>query len=72
MQGRFMRQDLFEFHTTHKTILITQNLPIIVISAKELTETESARLKETVASVMKKQTFHGEKLMQEINRALTM
>jgi len=29
MQGRFMRQDLFEFHTTHKTILITQNLPII-------------------------------------------
>ena len=50
----------------------TRDLPIIVISAKELTETESARLKETVASVMKKQTFHGEKLMQEINRALTM
>ncbi len=49
----------------------TRDLPIIVISAKELTETESARLKETVASVMKKQGFHGEKLMQEINRALT-
>ncbi|TKJ32304.1 MAG: hypothetical protein CEE38_23390 [Planctomycetes bacterium B3_Pla] len=29
LQGRFMRQDFFEFHTTHKTILITQNLPII-------------------------------------------
>jgi signal transduction histidine kinase/CheY-like chemotaxis protein len=49
----------------------THDLPIIVISAKDLTDTESARLKETVASVMKKQGFHGEKLMQEINRALT-
>jgi CheY-like chemotaxis protein len=48
----------------------TRNLPIIVISAKELTETESARLKETVASVMKKQGFQGEKLLQEINNVL--
>ena len=29
LQGRYMRQDFFEFHTTHKMILITQNLPII-------------------------------------------
>ena len=29
LQGRFMRENFFEFHTTHKTILITQNLPRI-------------------------------------------
>lgn len=29
LQGRFMKQDFFEFHTTHKTILITQNKPRI-------------------------------------------
>jgi DNA-binding response OmpR family regulator len=49
----------------------TRDLPIIVISAKDLTETESARLKETVAVVMKKQGFQGEKLMQEITSVLT-
>jgi PAS domain S-box-containing protein len=49
----------------------TRDLPIIVISAKELTEAESARLKETVAFVMQKQGFQGEKLIQEINSALT-
>jgi CheY-like chemotaxis protein len=44
----------------------TQDLPIIVISAKELTDEESARLKEGVAFVMRKQGFDGEKLVQEI------
>lgn len=44
----------------------TQNLPIIVISAKELTDEESARLKESVAFVMGKQGFNGEKLIEEI------
>lgn len=29
LKGRFMRQDLFVFTPTHKTILMTQNLPII-------------------------------------------
>jgi P4 family phage/plasmid primase-like protien len=29
IRGRFMRQDYFEFDVTHKTILMTQNLPII-------------------------------------------
>ena len=48
----------------------TRDLPIIVISAKELTEDESTTLKESVAFVMKKQGFDGEKLMQEINSAL--
>jgi CheY-like chemotaxis protein/anti-sigma regulatory factor (Ser/Thr protein kinase) len=50
----------------------TRDLPIIVISAKELTKVESARLKETVAFVMKKQGFHGEKLVQEIRSALSL
>lgn len=29
MKGRFMRQDFFDFKLTNKTILVTQNLPII-------------------------------------------
>lgn len=48
----------------------TRDLPIIVISAKDLSADESARLKETVAVVMKKQAFQGEKLVDEINHAL--
>jgi threonine synthase len=48
----------------------TRDLPIIVISAKELTRAESARLRKTVAAVMKKQGFHGEKLAQEIHNVL--
>ncbi len=48
----------------------TRDLPIIVISAKELTAAESARLKESVTLVMKKQGFQGEKLVDEINSVL--
>jgi CheY-like chemotaxis protein/anti-sigma regulatory factor (Ser/Thr protein kinase) len=48
----------------------TRDLPIIVISAKDLTADESARLKESVAFVMKKQGFEGEKLMDEIHNVL--
>jgi CheY-like chemotaxis protein len=44
-----------------------RNIPIIVISAKELTDDESKTLKESVAFVMKKQGFNGDLLMQEIN-----
>jgi len=44
-----------------------RNIPIIVISAKELTEDESKTLKESVAFVMKKQGFNGDLLMEEIN-----
>ena len=44
----------------------TQGLPIVVISAKDLTESEAVRLKETVKVVMRKQGFEGEKLVQEI------
>lgn len=29
LKGRFMRQDYFDFQSTHKTILMTQNLPVI-------------------------------------------
>ena len=48
----------------------TRDLPIIVISVKELTNEEAGKLKESVAFVMKKQGFDGEKLVQEINKAL--
>jgi CheY-like chemotaxis protein len=44
-----------------------RNIPIIVISAKDLTEAESRTLKESVAFVMKKQGFDGDILVQEIN-----
>ena len=47
-----------------------RNIPIIVISAKELTEAESRKLKESVAFVMKKQGFDGDMLMQEISSVL--
>jgi len=46
------------------------NLPIIVISAKELTEAEKSRLKETVSVVMRKQGFEGEKLLEVIHSIL--
>lgn len=45
----------------------THNLPIIVISAKELTAAEVTRLKETVSLVMQKQGFEGGKLVDEMN-----
>jgi CheY-like chemotaxis protein len=48
----------------------TRDLPIIVISAKELTDDESTRLRESVNFVMRKQGFDGEKLIQELNSAL--
>ena len=51
---------------------VTQDLPIIVISAKELTGEESARLKESVAFVMRKQGFDSEKLVQEIKSVLNV
>jgi signal transduction histidine kinase/DNA-binding response OmpR family regulator len=44
-----------------------RNIPIIVISAKELTPEESQTLKESVAFVMKKQGFDGDLLKEEIN-----
>jgi GAF domain-containing protein/CheY-like chemotaxis protein len=44
-----------------------RNIPIIVISAKDLTEEESKTLKESVAFVMKKQGFDGDLLIEEIN-----
>jgi PAS domain S-box-containing protein len=48
----------------------TRGLPIVVITAKDLTESEAARLKETVRAVMRKRGFEGEKLVEEINNAL--
>jgi signal transduction histidine kinase/CheY-like chemotaxis protein len=50
----------------------TRDVPIIVISAKELTEAENVKLRESVAFVMKKQGFYGEKLLDEINRVLAL
>jgi signal transduction histidine kinase/DNA-binding response OmpR family regulator/putative methionine-R-sulfoxide reductase with GAF domain len=48
----------------------TRDLPIIVISAKDLSAGEAQRLKETVALVMQKQGFQSEKLVDEINDIL--
>jgi len=48
----------------------TRDLPIIVISAKDLTADEAQRLKKTVASVMKKQGLQSEKLVDEVNNIL--
>jgi CheY-like chemotaxis protein len=47
-----------------------RNIPIIVISAKDLTEGESNTLKVSVAFVMKKQGFNSDLLMQEINSVI--
>jgi threonine synthase len=48
----------------------TRSLPIIVISAKELTHAETERLNASVSLVMKKQGFQGEKLLNEITKVL--
>lgn len=47
-----------------------RELPIIVISAKDLTRAESEMLRKSVAVVMKKQGFQGEKLVDEIINVL--
>jgi PAS domain S-box-containing protein len=49
----------------------TCDVPIVVISAKDLTPDESARLKETVAAVVKKQGFEGAGLRDMIHRILS-
>jgi CheY-like chemotaxis protein len=48
----------------------TRDLPIIVITAKDLTQDEIRGLRERVALVMKKQGFQGEKIIAEIQRVL--
>ncbi|MBK6647916.1 MAG: GAF domain-containing protein [Anaerolineales bacterium] len=48
----------------------TRELPVIVISVKELTEDESRMLKESVSLVMRKQGFDGAQLAQEIKKAI--
>ena len=47
-----------------------RSIPIIVISAKELTELESKSLRDSVAFVMKKQGFDSDMLIEEINSVL--
>ncbi len=47
-----------------------RDLPIIVISAKELTADESTRLKNSVSAIVKKQGFQGEKLVDEVKSIL--
>ncbi len=48
----------------------TRNIPIIVISAKELTDTESKKLRESVSFVMKKQGFDSDTLKQELHSVM--
>jgi CheY-like chemotaxis protein len=47
-----------------------RNIPVIVISAKDLTQDESRILKERVAIVMKKQGLDTPQLIQEINHVV--
>ena len=47
-----------------------RDIPIIVISAKELSSDESKLLKESVAFVMKKQGFNSDRLMLELNKVM--
>jgi PAS domain S-box-containing protein len=49
---------------------LTCDLPIVVISAMDLTPEEAARLKEMVDGIMKKQGFEGSKLVDEISHVL--
>jgi CheY-like chemotaxis protein len=49
---------------------VTRDIPVIVISAKELTEDESKTLRDSVAFVIKKQGFNSDTLMQELNSVL--
>jgi CheY-like chemotaxis protein len=46
------------------------NIPIIVITAKELTNEEAARLQQSVAQVMHKQGLAGETLLHELQTVL--
>jgi CheY-like chemotaxis protein len=48
----------------------TRDLPVIVISAKELIAAEVAALHETVSAIMKKQGFEGDRLVDEMHRVL--
>ena len=50
----------------------TRDLPIIVISAKDLTANERTWLNEKVESVIKKQGFQGSKFVEEILRILRL
>jgi CheY-like chemotaxis protein len=45
----------------------TRNIPVIVISAKELNRDEARALQESVSTVMQKQGFEASRLIQEIN-----
>ena len=64
------RLDGFGFLDRLRTDPQTRHLPVIVISAKDLTQAESDRLRASVTLIMKKQGFQGEKLADEISNAL--
>ncbi|HEY3311804.1 MAG TPA: response regulator [Anaerolineales bacterium] len=64
------RMDGFEVIERLRAAPQTYSLPIIVISAKELTAQESIHLKETVSLVMNKQGLESEKLVDEIKNIL--
>lgn len=64
------RMDGFEVIERLRTNPDTRDLPIIVISAKELTDEETMRLKESVTLILRKQGFDGDHLVQEIRHIL--
>ncbi len=64
------RLDGFGFIERLRSYPETQELPIIVISAKELSKEEIRKLKASVTTIMKKQGFRGEKLIEQIETVL--
>ncbi len=64
------RLDGFGFIDALRSNPHTCELPVIVISARELAAIESLRLRERVSAVIRKQGLAGDKLIDEIHRAL--
>jgi CheY-like chemotaxis protein len=64
------RVDGFEVLRSVRERPATQDLPIIVVTAKELTDEDQRRLHETAQAVILKQALRIEDLVQEIRSAL--
>lgn len=64
------RMDGFGFIENLRSNPQTSSIPVIVISAKDLSPNETSYLLENVSTIIKKQGFEQEKVLDELNRAL--